>query len=155
MREISLNEVIKQATEGLDNLSRQKGLSLKVELPKSSPKVYASNRRLQEVVTNLVSNAINYTREGSVLVRVTDAENEARVEVIDTGVGIPPDEFSRLFEDFFRGSNVGAKGTGLGLSISKRIIEAHGGKIWAESPCPETGKGSKFTFILPKQVVVP
>ncbi len=150
MREISVNEVIKQATEGLDNLARQKGIALEVELPQSSPKVYASNRRLQQVVTNLVSNAINYTREGMVLIRVTDGDDDVRVEVIDTGIGIPPDDLPRLFEDFFRGNNVGMKGTGLGLSISKRIVEAHGGKIWAESPYPETGKGSRFTFTLPK-----
>ena len=150
MREISLNDIIKQATEGLDNLAKQKGLELKVELPESSSKVYASGRRLQQVITNLTSNAINYTRDGTVLVRVVEGDEDARVEVIDTGVGIPPDELPRLFEDFFRGSNVGAKGTGLGLSISKRIIEAHGGKVWAESPAPETGKGSKFTFTLPK-----
>ncbi|MFC2050472.1 sensor histidine kinase [Chloroflexota bacterium] len=149
MREISMNEVVIQATDGLDKLARQKGLALNVELSQSSPKVYASNRRLQQVVTNLVSNAINYTRDGTVLVRVTDGD-EVRVEVIDTGIGIPPDDLPRLFEDFFRGSNVGVKGTGLGLSISKRIIEAHGGKIWAESPCAETGKGSRFTFTLPK-----
>ena len=102
------------------------------------------------MVTNLTSNAINYTREGTVLVKVVDDKDKVRVEVIDTGIGVPPEEFPRLFDDFFRGSNVGAKGTGLGLSISKRIIEAHGGKIWAESPAPETGQGSKFTFTLPK-----
>jgi signal transduction histidine kinase len=154
MREISANEVIKQATEGLDSLARQKGLVLKVELPEDSPKIYGASRRLQQVVTNLTSNAINYTREGTVLVRLIDGDSDIRVEVIDTGIGIPPEDLSRLFEDFFRGSNVGAKGTGLGLSISKRIIEAHGGKIWAESPCPETGKGSRFTFTLPKRPVV-
>ncbi len=154
MREISANEVIKQATEGLDNLARQKGLALKVELPVSSPKIYGASRRLQQVVTNLTSNAINYTREGTVLVRLTDGDSDVQVEVIDTGIGIPPEDLPRLFDDFFRGSNVGAKGTGLGLSISKRIIEAHGGKIWAESPCPDTGKGSRFTFTLPKRPVV-
>jgi len=154
MREILLNDVVKQATDGLDNLARQKGLTLKVELPESSPKVYASNRRLQQVVTNLTSNAINYTREGTVFVKVQDSDSEVRFEVIDTGIGIPPDDLPRLFDDFFRGSNVGAKGTGLGLSISKRIIEAHGGRIWAESPASETGKGSKFTFTLPKKGVV-
>jgi signal transduction histidine kinase len=155
MREVSVNEVVKQATDGLDKLARQKGIALKVELPQSSPKVYASNRRLQQVVTNLTSNAINYTRDGMALVRVTDGDDDVRVEVIDTGIGIPPDDLPRLFEDFFRGSNVGVKGTGLGLSISKRIVEAHGGKIWAESPNPETGNGSRFTFTLPKgQVVV-
>ena len=150
MREISVNEVIKHALEGLDSLARQKGIALKIELPQSSPKLYASNRRLQQVVTNLVSNAINYTHDGMVLIRVIDGDNDVRVEVIDTGIGIPPADLSRLFEDFFRGSNVGVKGTGLGLSISKRIVEAHEGKIWAESPNPETGKGSRFTFSLPK-----
>lgn len=150
MREISLNDVVKQATDGLDNLARQKGLTLKVELPESSPKVFASNRRLQQVVTNLTSNAINYTREGTVLVRAADGDNEVRIEVIDTGIGIPPDELPRLFDDFYRGSNAGVKGTGLGLSISKRIVEAHGGRVWAESPAAETGQGSKFTFTIPK-----
>jgi signal transduction histidine kinase len=150
MREISLNDAIKQATDGLDNVATQRGLTLQVELPECSPTVYASNRRLVQVVTNLASNAINYTREGTVLVKAIDDKDEVRVEVIDTGIGIPPEELPRLFADFFRGSNVGAKGTGLGLSISKRIIEAHGGKIWAESPAAETGHGSKFTFTLPK-----
>jgi len=84
------------------------------------------------------------------LVSVKEYDDDIAVEVIDTGIGIPPDELPRLFTDFFRGSNVKRKGTGLGLSISKRIVEAHGGKIWAESPCPETNKGSRFTFTLPK-----
>jgi signal transduction histidine kinase len=154
MREVSVNEVVKQGTEGLDNLARQKGLVLKVELPESSPKIYGASRRLQQVVTNLTSNAINYTRDGTVLVKLLDGDNDVRVEVVDSGIGIPPDDLPRLFNDFFRGSNVGAKGTGLGLSISKRIVEAHGGKIWVESPSPETGKGSKFTFTLPKGQVV-
>jgi signal transduction histidine kinase len=150
MREVSLNDVVKKATDGLDNLARQKGITLKIELPKRSPKVVASSRRLQQVITNLVSNAINYTRDGSVLAKTTKDDGDVRFEVIDTGVGILPNELPKLFQDFFRGSNVGAKGTGLGLSISKRIIEAHGGKIWVESPAPETGKGSKFVFTLPK-----
>jgi len=57
----------------------------------------------------------------------------------------------KVFDDFFRASNVEAKGTGLGLSIAKRIVEAHGGRIWVESPCPESNTGSKFTFTLPKK----
>jgi signal transduction histidine kinase len=150
MHEISLNGVIRQALAGMDNLARQKGLELTVELPESPHKVYASSRRLQQVLNNLVSNAINYTREGMVIVRVKDYNDDVAVEVLDTGIGIPRDELPRLFADFFRGSNVKTAGTGLGLSISKRIVEAHGGKIWAESPCPETGKGSKFTFTLRK-----
>jgi signal transduction histidine kinase len=156
MHELSLNGVIRQALASMDNLARKKGLELRVELPESSPKVHASSRRLQQVLGNLVSNAINYTREGMVIVRVKDYNNDdVAVEVVDTGIGIPPDDLPQLFHDFFRGSNVSSrtKGTGLGLSISKRIIEAHKGKIWAESPCPETGKGSRFTFTLPKMPV--
>jgi signal transduction histidine kinase len=151
MREISLNDVVKRSVEGLDSLARQKGLALKVELPESPPKIHGASRRLQQVLTNLVGNAVNYTREGAVLVRVVNSDNEVRVEVIDSGIGILPEDLPRLFNDFFRGSNVPMKGTGLGLSISKRIIEAHGGKIWAESPDPETKKGSRFTFTLPKK----
>jgi signal transduction histidine kinase len=151
MQELSLNGVIKQAVVGLDNVARQKGLELNIELPESSPKIYASSRRLQQVLNNLISNAINYTRDGKVLVRVKEYEDEIAVEVIDTGIGIPPDELPKIFDDFFRGRNAGKKGTGLGLSISKRVIDAHGGKLWAESPCTETGAGSRFTFTLPKK----
>ena len=151
MREIPFNDVIKRSLEGFDSMAQQKGLTLKVEMPPSSPVVYGANRRLQQVVTNLVGNAINYTNEGMVLVRVYDNENEVGVWVTDTGIGILPEDLPRLFNDFFRGSNAGAKGTGLGLSISKRIVEAHGGKIWAESPDPETKKGSRFTFTIPKK----
>ena len=151
MQELSLNGVIKQAVVGLDNVARQKGLELKIELPESSPRIYASSRRLQQVLINLISNAINYTRDGKILVKVKEAEDQIAVEVIDTGIGIPPDELPKIFDDFFRGRNAGKKGTGLGLSISKRVIEAHGGKLWAESPCAETGVGSRFTFTLPKK----
>jgi signal transduction histidine kinase len=150
MQELSLNGVVKQAVVGLDRVARQKGLELKIELPETSPKITASSRRLQQVLNNLISNAINYTHDGTVLVRMKEHENEIAVEVIDTGIGIPPDELPKIFDDFFRGKKAGKKGTGLGLSISKRIVEAHGGKLWAESPCVETGTGSKFTFTLPK-----
>jgi signal transduction histidine kinase len=102
-------------------------------------------------MTNLVSNAINYTNEGTVSVKAIDNEKDVRVEISDTGIGIKPEDMPRLFNDFFRGSNVTAKGTGLGLSISKRLVEAHGGKIWAESPDPDTQKGSRFTFTIPKK----
>jgi signal transduction histidine kinase len=150
MQELSLNGVVKQAVVGLDRVARQKGLELKIELPETSPKITASSRRLQQVLNNLISNAINYTHDGTVLVRMKEHENEIAVEVVDTGIGIPPDELPKIFDDFFRGKKAGKKGTGLGLSISKRIVEAHGGKLWAESPCVETGTGSKFTFTLPK-----
>ena len=123
-----------------------------MQVPSDLSCVNGAPTRLQQVITNLVNNAINYTSEGEVLVRAVETDNEILVEVSDTGSGISPDDIPRLFEDFFRGSDVEHKGTGLGLSISKRIVEAHGGKIWAESPCAETDKGSKICFTLPKKV---
>jgi len=149
MKQVSLNQVIKASMGDLRQMAKQKGVKLKTELPQGLPKIHGSAPRLQQVITNLVNNAINYTPEGSVTIAVKEGDNEVRVEVLDTGIGIPPQDLPRMFEDFFRASNVETKGTGLGLSIAKRIVEAHDGRIWVESPCLETGKGSKFTFTLP------
>jgi signal transduction histidine kinase len=154
MTEVSLAQLIDKFVEETSSLVEQKGLKLLVHMPPTLSCVYGAPTRLRQVIANLVNNAVNYTSEGEVVVRVIETDNEILVEVADTGCGIPPDDRPKLFEDFFRGTNVWPKGTGLGLSISRRIIQAHGGKIWAESPCAETGKGSKFCFTLPKKVKV-
>jgi signal transduction histidine kinase len=130
-------------------LAKQKGLRFSVDIAPDMPSINGSPSRLQQVIVNLVTNAINYTPEGEVAIRARQKDSEVLVEVTDTGCGVPQEELPKVFEDFFRGSNTEARGTGLGLSISKRIIEAHGGRIWALSPCPETGKGCKFSFTLP------
>lgn len=152
MTEVSLAQVIESFAEEGASLAQQKGIKFTVQVPRNLSCVFGAPSRLQQVITNLVNNAINYTSEGEVIVRAMETDNEILVEVADTGCGIPADDLPKVFQDFFRGSNVGPKGTGLGLSISRRIIEAHGGKIWVESPCPETGKGSKFSFTLPKKI---
>ncbi|MBI2869095.1 MAG: HAMP domain-containing histidine kinase [Chloroflexi bacterium] len=148
---ISLRQVITSSLNDLRDAAREKGIKLKVELPKGLSHVRGSASRLQQVITNLVNNAISYTPKGTITVRVKELDREIVVEIIDTGIGIPAEDMPKLFEDFFRASNVEARGTGLGLSIARRIIEAHGGKIWAESPAPEMNFGSKFSFTLPKQ----
>jgi len=150
MKEVSLRQIIKSCCDDLREQAKEKGVKLKVELPEGLPKVRGSSPRLQQVITNLVSNAINYTPEGVVTVRVTERSNDIQVEIMDTGIGIPPEDLPHVFDDFFRASNVEVKGTGLGLSIARRIVEAHGGSIWVESPCPGSNTGSKFTFTLPK-----
>jgi signal transduction histidine kinase len=150
MMDLSLNEVINRSLEGLEMLAKRKGLKFVVELPQKSPIIHGSSRRLQQVITNLTNNAINYTKEGKIIIRLIESDSEVTMEVTDTGIGIPPKDLPKLFDEFYRGSNVESKGSGLGLSIAKRIIIAHGGKIWAESPNPETGSGSKFVFTLPK-----
>jgi len=151
MKEVSLRQVIRHSVTELRGLAKDKGLKLKTELPEHMPKVYGSAPRLQQVMTNLVNNAINYTSEGGITIRATERNSDVQVEVMDTGHGIPPEDITKIFDDFFRASNVAAKGTGLGLSITRRIIESHGGKIWVECPCSETSTGSTFSFTLPKK----
>ena len=151
LKEVALCQVVRSCCDELYNQAKEKGVELEVELPQILPEIPGSNPRLQQVITNLVSNAINYTSQGTVTVKVTEIDEDVKVEVMDTGIGIPPEDLPRVFDDFFRASNVEIKGTGLGLSIARRIVEAHGGDIYVESPCPESNIGSKFTFTLPKK----
>jgi two-component system phosphate regulon sensor histidine kinase PhoR len=151
MADLSLNGVITRSLEGLDIVAAKKGLKLLAELPEQSPVISGSARRLQQVITNLINNAINYTKEGEIKIRLLENSDEIRVEVSDTGIGIPPQDLPRLFDEFYRGSNVETKGSGLGLSIARMIINAHGGKIWVESPNLATGHGSIFIFTIPKK----
>ncbi|MFC1958417.1 sensor histidine kinase [Chloroflexota bacterium] len=90
-------------------------------------------------------------RGGAVTLKLAEADDHILVEVTDSGIGITPEDLPKIFGDFYRGVKVDVSGAGLGLSICKKIIEAHNGNIWAESPCPESGIGSKFTFTLPKK----
>jgi len=148
--EVSISKIIEKCCDDLSSVAKEKGITVSTEIPKSLSKVYGSVTRLQQVMTNLVSNAIAYNvPDGEIKVRVIESEHDVKVEVLDTGIGIPARDLPRIFEEFFRASNVASKGTGLGLAITRRIINAHGGRIWVESPCLETGKGSKFTFSLP------
>ncbi len=152
MKECSLRQVIKNCLQDQRTLAKNKGIKLKTEIPEQLPKIYGSSPRLQQVLTNLLNNAITYTNEGTVTLVVKDINNDIQVEVIDTGIGIPAEDLPNMFEDFYRASNTETKGTGLGLSITRRIVEAHGGKIWVESPCPVTNNGCRFTFTIPKKV---
>ena len=104
--------------------------------------------RVGQVIENLLTNAAKYAPDGEILVRVEDLGDEARVSVRDQGIGIPPEALPHLFERFYRagGAGASAKGVGLGLHIAKSLVEAHGGRIWAES---EVGRGSTFVFTLP------
>jgi signal transduction histidine kinase len=152
MERIDLRALLMTCLETASNLAAKKDITLESEIPGKLPGLNASGSRLQHVITELLSNAITYTEPGgSVKLRVLDELDGIRVECLDTGIGIPAGELPHVYEDFFRASNVGqTKSSGLGLAIVKRVIEAHGGQIWVESPCQESGKGSKFIFTLPK-----
>jgi len=128
----------------------QKGVHLQINVAEGLPKIMVDRFRIIEVVTNLLSNAIDHTKPGG-SVEVSAYRQSGRVvtDVKDNGEGIPKDALPHLFTKFFRVSGVleeGSKGTGLGLYISKAIVEMHQGKIWVES---ELGVGSKFSFSLP------
>jgi signal transduction histidine kinase len=113
-------------------------------------KVYADKERIMQVLGNLLSNALKFTKHGTITIYAEQGNNDKNqlltVKIIDTGLGIDCALLLRLFTKFATKSD---KGTGLGLYISKSIVEAHGGKIWAENSTD--GKGATFTFTLPIQ----
>ncbi|MGH7817169.1 MAG: sensor histidine kinase, partial [Candidatus Binatia bacterium] len=113
------------------------------------PAVSGDERRITQVILNLVGNAIKFTDSGEVRIGAAPANGELLVSVSDTGPGIAAADRENIFEEFRQAEGSIAQrkgGTGLGLAIAKRIVELHGGRIWVES---EVGKGSKFTFTLP------
>ena len=132
----------------------EKGLGLQVISPENIPLILGDPTRLQQVLINLVGNAIKFTSKGLVTIQVrellaSEDQLELQFTVSDTGIGMDKDRLEKIFESFTQAySDTSRKfgGTGLGLSISKRLVELHGGKMWVES---EKGKGSQFHFIIP------
>ncbi|HUS70734.1 MAG TPA: ATP-binding protein [Anaerolineae bacterium] len=153
MEMICIRDVLESCVEEVSVLAGEKAQELNAEIPQDLPNVYGSANHLKQVVTNLLSNGVKFTPElGSITLRAREMENEIEVSVTDTGIGIDADDLPHLFEQFFRGKGgAAAQGTGLGLSISKRIVEAHHGTIWAESPYNEGQSGARFVFTLPKE----
>lgn len=131
-------------------LVRDKQIDLRVDIPGELPTVTCDRRRINQVLTNLVSNAIKFTEEGSITVRGSFDPTKERVliRVIDTGVGIAPDELDSIFEEYKQVGSLKkrAKGTGLGLAIARSIANHHGGSLSVESIF---GEGSTFTLTLP------
>jgi PAS domain S-box-containing protein len=125
-----------------------------VRFPPDFPSVVGDLIRLEQVLNNLVSNAIRYSPNGGTIeISGRGLPDEVIVTVSDTGVGISYEELPRVFERFFRGArerHQGTPGAGLGLYLSKAIVEAHGGRIWAES---EPGEGTTFSFAIPRQQI--
>jgi two-component system, OmpR family, phosphate regulon sensor histidine kinase PhoR len=124
------------------------GLQLQVECAEDLPFVQMDIQRMEQVLVNLIHNAVKFTRPGGEILLLAEAvPGEVRFAVRDTGIGIPAEDVPRIFERFYRvdKSRTGS-GTGLGLSIAKHIVEAHKGRIWVESM---EGQGSTFVFTLP------
>jgi two-component system phosphate regulon sensor histidine kinase PhoR len=145
---IAASDLLHSAAQRMQVQAERASIALRVECAEDLPKVQADSQRLEQVLINLIHNAVKFTRPGGEVVLCAESgSGQIRFSVWDTGVGIPADEVSRIFERFYRvdKSRTG-RGTGLGLSIAKHIVEAHQGKIWAES---REGQGSTFTFSIP------
>jgi two-component system phosphate regulon sensor histidine kinase PhoR len=156
---VAPKKLLASAAERMRLQAERAGLSLHVECPPNLPKVNADEPRIEQVLVNLVHNAVKFTPPGGDVCLLADVvpessqpegagagEGMVRFAVQDSGVGIPADDVPRIFERFYRVDKSRAGGgTGLGLSISRHLVESHGGQIWAES---REGEGSTFYFTL-------
>lgn len=147
-RPVSLAELLERT---IDASSPDPQRPIELDLPRGLPVVRVDSDRVQQLVTNLIANARKYSPNGGTIeVSARESDGQVIVSVQDHGLGLPADALPRLFEKFFRVDNSDRRsitGTGLGLAISRKIIEAHGGHIWAESA--GLGHGSRFSFSLP------
>ena len=153
-----MGEMLQQVTDDGRFNAEKKGLGLEyvfgsaedVKTIRPLYYVFADQNRVREVLQNLIDNAIKYTMEGKITVRLTGDENTIQVQVSDTGQGISADDIPHLFQKFYRVDNSMTRsigGTGLGLFICRKIIELYNGRIWVSS---EMGKGSTFFINLPR-----
>lgn len=141
-------KAINQQVENMEIMSKEKNIRLISESPDHEiPELVVDGAMIQRVIINLLDNAIKFTISGgTVTIRLIDRDKDLLVEIIDTAVNIPHDQFPYIFEPFYRGVRE-QKGSGLGLFIAKKIVEAHGGQIWLKRA---DGKGNIFSFTLPK-----
>jgi len=140
-------DAVVEVCHDLGSIAEKEGLTLRID-PPPDRKALFDRQTIQRVLVNLLSNAIKFTPSGGeVRIRFDRTERELLVSVEDTGKGIPPEQLPKLFDEFTQvGRDDARRGSGLGLSICRKIVESHGGRIWAES---RPGCGSRFTFTLP------
>ena len=150
LAEVDIAAVVTEIVKAQRPIVQKKGIEIHVEVPSPTPLVRADERRVRQVVTNLVSNAVKFTEKGRIDISVSrPLENgRVRVSIADTGPGIPEAQLGKLFREFVQLGSLKqrAHGTGLGLAICKRLVEAHGGEVAATSV---VGKGSTFSMELP------
>jgi len=151
LQPLMLAGLLKTATIRLDRQYSEKGVRLEIDLPADLPEVQADADRLSQVLFNLVGNALQYTPGGGqVTVAARRQGAEVHISVRDTGIGIAAENLPHVFDRFYRADRSRSRvsgGSGIGLTITRHLVEAHGGRIWVESP--GQGKGSTFTFTLP------
>ena len=148
----SIYDMVNELVETMGFLFTNKHIAVEVDVPPGLPPVDIDPKRMEQVLLNLLNNALKYTPDGGrVTIKARDRDEDILVSVSDTGIGIPKKDLGQIFSGFYHSGyklSYEYKGPGLGLAISRKIIESHGGRIWAES---EAGKGSTFYFTIPKQ----
>ncbi|WP_108522706.1 GAF domain-containing protein [Bradyrhizobium algeriense] len=152
LTDYSLRDAVHAVVVAVESLATEKDLALNVEVAPDLPIGRGDERRLAQVLLNLVGNAIKFTDRGSVSIKASAADGTFTVAVRDTGPGISADHQAKIFEEFAQADTSSTRkkgGTGLGLSIAKRIIELHHGRIWVESA---PGEGATFSFAVPVRV---
>jgi len=146
---LSVDEIVRHVCAFLDEKTSAKRISVKQDGIGEAPHVLADRCRLEQILVNLVDNAVKYTPEqGSITISAKESQDVVRISVSDTGIGIPLGELSRIFERFYRvddARSLEMGGSGLGLSIVKHLVQSHGGAVFVESI---PGKGSTFSFTL-------
>ena len=146
---VNIEALVSRSTERLEAQAVRAGISLELSIAPGLPQPPADERRLEQVLVNLLHNAIKFTPSGGrVSVAAVSDDERVSVSVSDTGIGIAEEDLSRIFERFYKADKSrSSRGTGLGLAIARHVVEAHGGRIWAES---REGSGSVFAFSLPR-----
>jgi signal transduction histidine kinase len=150
--QMPIEKVITETIETLANWAQTKDIALERSVASGIPDVFIDANRMTQVLTNLIGNSIKFTPKGGrITVDAAFLEQEAKVKVsiIDTGIGIAPEDLPKLFTKFYQAKDRPASdisGTGIGLAIVREIVELHGGSVWAESPA---GQGAKFIFTVP------
>jgi signal transduction histidine kinase len=155
LADYSLKEVVNGVVNAVEPLAAEKHLALTINLPGQLPMAHGDERRIAQVLLNIVGNAIKFTDRGEIAVRALAMNGSFTVSVSDCGPGISAADQMRIFDEFQQADNSLTRkkgGTGLGLSIAKRIVELHDGRIWVESTL---GQGSTFYFTLPVKVPQP
>jgi len=147
---LNLNDLLRDSSDFFRKLAQEKGIRLEYALPREQVNIFVDAGRINQIVSNLISNAIKFTEEnGEIRIEVRVLEAKVRIGVMDTGIGIARHDLPNLFKKFVQVSkseSAERKGVGLGLAIVKELVEKHGGEIWAES---RLGVGTKLYFTLP------
>jgi len=152
IQDYSIKDVVHGVYSAVEPLASGKKLAFKIDVPANLPPARGDDRRLTQVLLNLVGNAIKFTDAGEVAVKAAASNGAYTISVRDTGPGIAAADQAKIFDEFQQADSTQTKakgGTGLGLSIAKRIIEMHGGRLWVES---SLGAGSTFSFTVPLRV---